>query len=231
MFRLSKTVWLLSALLLLACAAPLSMQVAKHWIESDTKDRVYSDTEGMPNRRTGLVLGCSPTLLDGRNNFYFLYRMRAAHRLYAAGKIEYIIVSGDNHRTTYDEPSAMKKALIGLGVPAERIVCDYAGFSTLDSVVRAREVFGQNRITVVSQRFHTQRALFIARRKGIDAVGYCAKDLANRHGHATRAREQLARVKTILDLYLLNRQPRFLGEPVEVGHGVPEAGTFPTDKA
>lgn len=219
------------ALLLGVFAVLASMRLAEVWIEADSKDCVYSETGNVPGRRTGLVLGCSPTLSNGRSNYYFLYRVRAARQLYAAGKIEYIIVSGDNHTKTYDESSAMKDALVGLGVPPDRIVCDYAGFSTLDSVVRAREVFGQDKITVISQRFHAQRAVFIARRKGIDAIGFSARDLSNRYGFRTRAREKLARVKTILDLYLLNRQPRFLGKPVKVGQGTPQAEGFSADKA
>ena len=118
----------------------------------------------------------------------------------------------------------MKSALISMGIPAERIICDYAGFSTLDSVVRANKVFAQHEITVISQQFHTQRALFIARRKGMDAIGFCAQDLTTRTGLRTQLREQFARVKTILDLYILNRQPAYLGEVVPVGEhsGDPE---------
>jgi SanA protein len=209
MFRLA----MLSGILLALC----TMLAARSWIEADTRGHLYATTDTIPDGRVGLVLGCAPHLQNGHSNFYFLYRMQAAHELFAAGKVEYLIVSGDNHTTSYDESSAMKDALVQLGVPADRIVCDYAGFSTLDSIVRARDVFGQREITIVSQRFHAQRAVFIARRKGIDALGYCARDLTNRYGFRTRLREQFARVKTILDLYLLNRQPRFLGEPVQIG--------------
>ena len=205
------------AALLCVAAALLSTIAARGWIEADTDGRIFKAATEIPNRRVGLVLGCSPHLQGTRPNFYFLYRVQAARELFDAGKIDYLLVSGDNHIRTYDEAGAMKAALVGMGIPAERIVCDYAGFSTLDSVVRAREVFGQDRITIISQRFHVQRAVFIARRKGLDAVGYCAQDLTTRYGLPTRLREQLARVKTVLDLYLLRRQPRFLGPPVIIG--------------
>ena len=120
----------------------------------------------------------------------------------------------------------MRDALLERGVPAERVVRDFAGFSTLDSIVRAREVFGQREITIISQDFHVRRALFIAKRRGLDAVGYAAPDLEHSLAAPTMRREALARVKTILDLYLLRRQPRFLGEAVRIGNEpAPHAST------
>ena len=209
-------------ILLCVLSILLAVRSAQRWIEWDARNRVYASISDIPARRVGLVLGCAPPLYGGKSNLYFLYRMQAAHDLFSAGKIEYIIVSGDNHTMAYDESGAMKNALIQLGVPENRIICDFAGFSTLDSIVRSREIFRQSRITVISQKFHAQRAVFIARRKGIDAIGYCAQDLDTRASLRTRLREQLARVKTILDLYLINRQPRFLGEPIEIGCGAPD---------
>ena len=101
-------------------------------------------------------------LKNGNNNLYFDYRILAAVELYKAGKIKYILISGDNRKKDYNEPEEMKKALIQKGVPAKFIYLDYAGFRTLDSVVRAKEVFGQNQLTIISQRFHNERAIYLA---------------------------------------------------------------------
>jgi len=126
-------------------------------------------------------------------------------------------VSGDNSRKTYDEPADMKRALVRLGVPEDRIVCDYAGFSTLDSVVRAREVFLEEALIVVSQEFHVRRAIYIGKARGVDLIGFAARDVPRRHGIQTELRESLARFKAVLDVSLLGRRPRFLGEPIEIG--------------
>ncbi|VGO14585.1 hypothetical protein PDESU_03148 [Pontiella desulfatans] len=217
-FRLNPII----GILLFVLAGLASIPLAERWITLDSNARIHTDPGSIPKRKVGLLLGCAP-------NIYFHYRVKAAVDLFKAGRIDFILVSGDNHTATYDEASAMKNALTRRGVPGERVVCDFAGFSTIDSIVRAKEVFGQQQLTVISQEFHVRRALFIAKRKRIDAVGYCAQDVDFSIGGPTQFREALARVKTILDLYLLRRQPRFLGEPVPIGEE--EAEIFSTDKA
>ena len=179
--------------------------------------RVFSEVDNVPERKVALVLGCIPELSNGRTNAFFSYRIQAAADLFHAGKVRYLLVSGDNHRKGYDEPTAMKEALVAKGVPGDRVVCDYAGFRTLDSVVRAQKVFEQEGFVVVSQQFHNQRAIYIARCKGLDAVGYNARDVSRRWALKTRLREQLARVKTVLDMYVLRTRPKFLGQPVPIG--------------
>ena len=189
--------------------------VANALIRHAARGRTFADVSEIPRRETGLVLGCSATLSDGRANLFFKNRVAAAATLYHAGKVGALIVSGDNHKKTYDEATDMKNALVAAGVPAEKIYCDYAGFRTLDSVVRAKHVFGQDSITVVSQRFHNQRAIYIARGRGIDAIGFDAPEVVFRHSFKTKCREQLARVKTVLDM-LIGKRPKFLGEPIEI---------------
>lgn len=110
----------------------------------------------------------------------------------------------------------MQAALLERGVPESAITLDYAGFRTLDSVVRSKAVFGQQKITIISQKFHNQRALFIANRRGVTAVGYNAKDVSFRLGIKIRLREYLARCKAILDIIILNKQPKFLGEKITI---------------
>jgi len=142
--------------------------------------------------------------------------MQAAAQLIRAGKIRYIVVSGDNHIHGYDEPRDIKDSLIQAGVPAESIYCDYAGFRTLDSIVRVREIFGQTSITVISQEFHNQRAIFIARHCGVDAIGFNAAEVDAYNSFRTKCREMIARANMLLDLFVFRRGPKFLGEKVSI---------------
>ena len=118
--------------------------------------RVYDRMAEVPHYHAALVLGTSPTGRNGGLNRFFQSRIKACAELYHAGKIDRIIVSGDNRHKSYNEPAAMKSALILKGVPADVIFLDYAGFRTFDSVIRAKEVFGQSSFVVVSQRFHNE---------------------------------------------------------------------------
>ena len=195
----------------------IGISFAKHRIESASVGRVFTDSAEVPERKVGLVLGCVPFLADGRPNLYFRFRIDAAVELYEQKKVRYFLVSGDNSRNDYDESTAMKDALIERGVPGDRIVCDYAGFRTLDSVVRAREVFLQDSLVVISQNFHVRRAIYIGQEHGVDLVGYVARDVVGTAGARTRYRESLARLKAVLDMELFGVGPKFLGEPVPIG--------------
>ena len=180
-----------------------------------SKNYLYSDIIEIPENNVGLVLGTSKFLSNGQVNLYYQYRIEAAIALYKAGKIRYIVVSGDNSRKTYDEPTQMKNDLISGGVPEDVIYLDYAGFRTWDSVVRIKEIFSQNNFTVISQRFHNERAIYLAQRYGLDAVGFNAKDVSKYYGFKTNRREKLARVKVFVDFFT-DKKPRFLGEQIEI---------------
>lgn len=169
----------------------------------------------LPECKAALLLGTSPKLANGRSNVYFDLRIRAAADLYRAGKVRYIIVSGDKGKHGYNEPEAMKAALVAQGIPAEKIVPDYAGIRTLDSVLRARSIFGQESYIVVSQKFHNERAVYLARAYGIEAYGYNADDNDHYSGSKTEVREYLARVKMLLDL-AVQKAPRHQGKPVRL---------------
>jgi SanA protein len=201
------------ALLIVASA---SLIVARIMISRAAKDKTYTEVELIPHRRVGLVLGC-PRFSGGWPSLFFKNRIDAAAELFEHQKVDYLIVSGDNHVQGYDEPTDMRNALLDKGVPADRIYLDYAGFRTLDSVVRAKQIFGQDRITVISQRFHNQRAIFLASHHGIDAIGFDAPEVEMRYSFKTLCREQFAKVKAVLDIYLLRRQPHFLGQSVAIG--------------
>ena len=174
-----------------------------------------------PVRRAAVVMGCAPKLRGGRDNAYFTARIAAAAELWRAGKVEALVVSGDNHVEWYDEPSEMKAALVAAGVPEDRIACDYAGFRTLDSVVRAKTIFGLDSFLVVSQDFHVRRAIFLGRCKGLDVRGCAARGVPfGRLSSRTIVREPLARVAAVLDV-LLGRRPRFGGPHVPLPQTAP----------
>jgi SanA protein len=202
---------------LVALLAVVALVYAAHRIETSSVAALQPDINVLPHQRVGLVLGCSPVLKSGAPNWYFENRIAAAAALYQAGKLDYLLVSGDNHIATYDEPTAMKQALVHLGVPEDRIVLDYAGFSTLDSIVRAKKVFGLSEVCIITQRDHALRAIYIAQANGIRAVGFPAKDVSTMRGLRTRVRESLARVRTLFDVHLLGREPHFLGPPIVIG--------------
>lgn len=181
-----------------------------HWINYKTNHLIFDNVDSIPKNKVGLLLGTGKYVASGNINLFYLYRIDATVALYNAGKIEYVLVSGDNGRKDYDEPSDFKKDLIERGIPGNKIFLDYAGFRTLDSVVRAKEIFGQTSITFISQEFHNQRAIYIANHFDIKAVGFNAKDVYNKH-----FREYLARSKASLDL-VFNVQPKFLGEKIVI---------------
>lgn len=192
--------------------AVLSWLISAITIYTASKGRVFDETniEEAPHCRAAVVMGCRKILAHGYMNLYFIRRMTAAVELYESGKVDYLIVSGDNHTVGYDEATDMKDFLVEAGIPAERIVCDYAGFRTLDSVVRANKVFGVDSFYVISQEDHLRRAIFTARGFGCDAYGYVAKDVNVRYSIMTRVREQFAKVSAVLDV-VIRRRPKFLG--------------------
>lgn len=191
----------------------VSMIVCNTIINNCANGKIFTDVKVIPYNRVGLLLGTAPKLKDGSNNLYFDYRISATVDLYKAQKIKYILISGDNRHENYNEPEEMKQSLMARGIPESAIYMDYAGFRTLDSVVRAKEVFCQSDVTIISQNFHNERAIFIAERNGINAIGFNAKDVETYAGLKTQIRELFARVKVFIDL-AINKQPHFLGEKI-----------------
>ncbi|WP_421281433.1 SanA/YdcF family protein [Aeromonas taiwanensis] len=219
--RMKKFAKILLACLCLLLAFAAALLGYSEWTVSDARHYTYDDVDAVPYNRVALVLGTSKYLIGGSPNHYFKYRIKAAAELYNNGKVDYILVSGDNATVQYNEPRQMRRALIQAGIPASAIYSDYAGFRTLDSIVRAKEVFGQSHFTVVSQAFHNERAIFIARHFGIEAVGFNAVDPSAYQGIKTRVREVFARLMGLLDLYVLDKGPKFLGEPIVIGAPAP----------
>lgn len=175
--------------------------VATH---AEGKGLIQTDVRGVPVTPVALVLGTKP------GNSYFNDRIEAAVRLYKAGCVRHFLVSGDNSTSDYDEPTAMRDALVKHGVPAQAITCDFAGRRTLDSVARAKQVFGQKEVVIVSQEWHLHRALYLAEHFGLKATGYAAQERASEASQMrVGAREWVGRLRAWLDVNVLDSQPSF----------------------
>ena len=202
-------------LLALALAAIALIAYANITAVWASRGRIHSDVASLPQVKVGLLFGTTDRV-NGRENLYFRYRIDAAEKVWRAGKIETLIVSGDNRSRYYNEPEKMKQALVARGIPPDRIVCDYAGLRTLDSVVRAKEIFGADSVLCISQRFQNERAIYLAKANGIQAYGFEARDVESQAGMKTKLREIGARVKMWLDVNFLNTRPRHLGQKEEL---------------
>lgn len=184
-------------------------------VEETSNGLVSSDVHDVPHSRVGLVFGTAKWVVGGGPNLFFKYRMEAAEKLYRSGKVDRLLISGDNSQLYYNEPQMMKESLVERGIPEEHIILDYAGFDTYDSVIRANKVFGQDTIIVISQEFQNRRAVYIAQAHGIKAYGFNARDVARWGGLKTKLREYLARTKAVAEVWM-NVQPTFLGEKIEI---------------
>ena len=206
-WRIAAALLLLIALITLTCNIMIS---------SSTRSRIYSDAAVLPANDVGLVLGSGPPGNPLYPNPHFKVRTQAAAYLYRIGKVKHLLLSGDNSRPGYSEPSDMKAALLKLGVPETALTLDYAGFRTLDSVARAREVFGLSNLTIITDDFHAGRAVFLARHFGVDAVAYSPEPVPLKWSAQVRMREVAARVRAVADVSVLNKQPRYLGPAVRI---------------
>lgn len=204
-----------ASLLIITIIAIIMVTIISNLLVQNCSKNTYSNIKEIPSNKVGLLLGTIKTLSSGYENLYYKYRINATVTLYKNNKIEYILISGDNSRSDYDEPSDMKKDLIKRGIPENRIYLDYAGFRTLDSIVRAKEIFGQTELTIISQQFHNERAIYIAKNKGIKAIGFNSRNVSARYGLKVMIREKLARVKVVLDI-IFNVKPKFLGNQITI---------------
>jgi SanA protein len=147
--------------------------------------------------------------------------MDAAAQLYKAGAINRLLLSGDNRYADYNEPVAMRDALRQRGIPEAALSLDYAGFRTLDSIIRAKKVFQlEQDVIIVTDDFHLPRALFLAEETGLHALGFSAEPVPWKRSYRTRFREYLSRARACLDVYLWKTQPHFLGAPIQLPPGI-----------
>lgn len=188
------------------------------WVVSSTQSRLYADITQVPHNKVALVLGTSSRLVGGAPNPFFVNRMTRAAELFKQNKVEHFILSGDNRTVYYNEPETMRSALVALGVPDSVITLDYAGLRTFDSIIRSKLIFGQDSLTIITQPFHSYRALFICDRVNVNAVAIVANEPNTDSAFPVYIREYFARTKAVLDLYLLNTAPKHLGkkEPLNI---------------
>lgn len=177
---------------------------------------LYTSTKAIPFNNVGLVLGTSKQSRYGGANAFFYKRILAAAQLYHNGKVKKLIVSGDNRFNDYNEPKDMREALIRHGVPDSCIISDFAGLRTFDSMIRCKHIFGQDSVTVISQRFHNERAIYIARHSGIHCIGFNAPDVTTSRSVLVSMREYLSRFKCLLDIYILRTRAKHYGEKINI---------------
>ncbi|WP_439147357.1 SanA/YdcF family protein [Vibrio sp.] len=181
-----------------------------YWVSWQAEDRIIYEIDEVPEREVAVVLGTSKYL--GRTlNDYYKYRIEAAIELFDREKVNQFLLSGDNAHRSYNEPWTMKRDLLRAGVPDERINLDYAGFRTLDSIVRAKKIFDTDNFLIITQEFHCERALFIANSYDIHAQCLAVSGPTHHSGLSIRLREVFARTKAFLDLYIMGTTPKFLG--------------------
>lgn len=172
---------------------------------------IYDDTATIPFRGTALVLGTAKLTRGGNMNGYFRYRIEAAEKLFREKKCDMLIVSGaDKGHHRFREADEMKNALIEKGIPAGAIMTDHAGYRTWDSLWRCQGSFGAHSITVVSQRFHIERAIYAGHKQGLNVIGYPAQSITGSTAARMFIRECLARVKCMLDCYILHPKPVYM---------------------
>lgn len=201
-----KIIALLIAIVALSCLA--LMLVCNKIVENNADGKVFSDIDSIKYNKVGLLLGTTPQSRIGRiTNQFFTYRLDAAEQLYKAGKIKKILISGDEDSLDgVNEPECMSDSLVARGVPANAIILDGKGYRTINSIINANNVYGLKSFTIISQKFHNERAIYQAEHLGLDVEdiqAYNAKDPKTRRAYLTTIREYFARVKLFLDLYLI----------------------------
>ena len=180
--------------------------------------KIYEDIKKVPAKKAALVLGTAKYLSKGKQNYFYTYRIQAAAKLWKAKKVDAIVVSGDKS-TYYDEVTSMYKDLIKAGVPSRYITKDYFGYRTFDSILRAKEVFDLDDYIIVSQKFHLNRALYIAHEKGQKAIGFSEKVIKGTKAYKKmEEREELAQIKAFLDINVLMTKPKVLGKKIKVNY-------------
>ena len=181
------------------------MVVCNQIVVNNAEGKAFSDIDSIKFNKVGLLLGTTPQArITKVKNYFFIYRLDAAEQLYRAGKIDKILISGDeNSLDGINEPECMRDSLIARGVPVGDIILDGKGYRTICSVVNANKVFGLKSFTIISQKFHNERAIYQAEHLGLDLENiqaYNAKMPKSRRAYLTTIREYFARVKMFMDL-------------------------------
>ena len=181
------------------------MLMCNQIVVNNAEGKAFSEIDSIKYNKVGLLLGTTPQArLTKVTNYFFIYRLDAAEELYRAGKIEKILISGDEDSLDgINEPECMRDSLVARGIPANAIILDGKGYRTINSIVNANKVFGLKSFTIISQEFHNERALYQAENLGLDVENiqaYNAKDPKSRRAYLTTIREYFARVKMFMDV-------------------------------
>lgn len=192
---------------IIAAFSIVTMLISNQLVVNNAKGKVFFEIDSIKYNKVGLLLGTTPKArLDRITNYFFIYRIDAAEQLYKAGKIEKILISGDeNSLDGINEPECMRDSLVARGVPASAIILDGKGYRTINSVINANKVYGLKSFTIISQKFHNERAIYQAEHLGLNVENiqaYNAKEPKSRRAYLTIIREYFARVKMFLDLLM-----------------------------
>lgn len=185
----------------------LALMLICDWLVTDNAEgKAFSDIGSIKYNKVGLLLGTTPQArLTKVTNYFFIYRIDAAEQLYKAGKIGKILISGDEDSMDgINEPECMRDSLVARGVPVSDIILDGKGYRTINSVVNANKVFGLKSFTIISQKFHNERAIYQAEHLGLDLENVQAFNAVmpkTRRAYLTSVREYFARVKMFIDLF------------------------------
>lgn len=217
------TVKYLAAATLLGALAGIA--AANAWVIYAARGRVFHDLMSAPTNDVALVLGTASSTPAGNPNSFFTGRVEAAERLYDSGKARHFLLSGSGRGRAGDGANQMRDALMEAGLPEAALTTDSAGVRTLDSVTRAKAVYGLMRFTIVTDDFHAARALFLAKHFGVDAVAVTSRPARFAASMRTRLREIAARCRACLDVYVLREQPKFIGPATRIAVA---AGDFKT---
>ena len=183
----------------------ISLLITYEIVSLNASERTFDNFKDIPHNKVGLLLATSPITPNGEHNFYFSNRIKATEDLYKNGKIDYIIASGGDYTTLQefgcDEPQAIRDSLVTRGIPKDRIILDYDGTRTLNSIVKAKDVYGLNAVTLISQKYHNERAIYLADKIGLNAIGYNSESSPIRRKRIKNLfREIFARPKMFIDL-------------------------------
>lgn len=195
-------IWLTGCLTIICIALTL---ICNQIVVNNAEGKVFSGIDSIKYNKVGLLLGTTPQArFDRITNYFFIYRIDAAEQLYKAGKIDQILISGDeNSLDGVNETECMRDSLMARGVPANAIILDGKGYRTIYSVININKVYGLKSFTIISQKFHNERAIYQAEHLGLDVENiqaYNAKDPKSRRAYFTTIREYFARVKMFMDL-------------------------------
>jgi SanA protein len=197
----------------LGLAVVVALAALPFALEAREAPYLYDRPEAVPPRAVAVVPGAR-VLRDGTPGALLADRLAAARALYLRGAVRRVLVSGDHGRVGYDEVNGMRRWLVAHGVPSSAVLLDHAGFRTLDTMDRAARVYGVRSAVVCTQRFHLPRAVFLARSRGLDAVGLAADGLGGPGSRTDRVRERVAVARALADVYLLGTRARLLGPPI-----------------